>query len=193
MKKIMIATNNKHKVEEFKSILEPMGYEVSSLADLEKPIEIEETGTTFEENALLKAKAIYDIMHIEVISDDSGICINHLHGEPGVYSARFLGEDTDYAYKNHYIIDALKDASDRGAQYVCSIAHVDAQGKQAIYTAKCEGEIASKPIGNNGFGYDPIFYYPPFATTLANVSEQEKNAISHRAKAIQLLMEGMKK
>lgn len=192
MKQILIATKNKHKVEEFSEMLEPLGYEVKSLYDIEQSFDIEETGTTFEENAYIKAKAIYDALHIEVISDDSGLCINHLDGAPGVYSARYLGEDTDYEYKNNYIINELKDAKDRGAQYVCSICHFKSDGTHEIFTGKCVGEIAEKPLGNNGFGYDPIFYYPPFNTTLANVSDEEKNSISHRGEALKMMMKGMK-
>lgn len=192
MKQILIATKNKHKVEEFTEMLEPLGYEVKSLYDIEQIFDIEETGTTFEENAYIKAKAIYDVLHIEVISDDSGLCINHLDGAPGVYSARYLGEDTDYEYKNNYIINELKDAKDRRAQYVCSICHFKSDGTHEIFTGKCEGEIAKQPLGSNGFGYDPIFYYPPFKTTLANVSDEEKNSISHRGKALKMMMKGMK-
>lgn len=192
MKQILIATKNKHKVEEFSEMLAPLGYEVKSLYDIEQTFDIEETGTTFEENAYIKAKAIYDVLHIEVISDDSGLCINHLNGAPGVYSARYLGEDTDYEYKNNYIINELKDAKDRGAQYVCSICHFKSDGTHEIFTGKCEGEIAKQPLGSNGFGYDPIFYYPPFKTTLANVSDEEKNSISHRGEALKMMMKGMK-
>ena len=192
MKQIVIATKNKHKVEEFSHMLAPLGYEVKSLFDIDQDFHIIEDGETFEANAYIKAKAIYDALHIEVISDDSGLCINHLKGAPGVYSARFLGEDTSYEYKNQYIIDQLKDAQDRGAQYVCSICHIKEDGTHAVYTAKCEGEIAKEAIGNKGFGYDPIFYYPPFNTTLANVSEEKKNSISHRGKALEMLMKGMK-
>lgn len=192
MKQMMIATSNRNKVNEFKEMLEPLGYEVKSLLDLAEKIEIVEDGTTFEENAYIKAKTIFDTLHMEVISDDSGLCINHLNGAPGVYSARYLGEDTSYDYKNQYILEELKDAVDRGAQYVCSICHFQMDGTYHIYTGVCEGEIALQAKGNKGFGYDPIFYYPPYHTTLANVSEEEKNAISHRGKAIALLLKGMK-
>lgn len=192
MKQILIATKNKHKVEEFEAMLKPLGYEVKSLLDIDTKVEIEETGTTFEENAYIKAKAMYDILHMEVISDDSGICINHLNGAPGVYSSRYLGEDTDYEYKNNYIIQSLKEAKDRGAQYVCSICHIKEDGTHQIYTGVCEGEIAEEPKGNKGFGYDPIFYYPPFETTLADVEETKKNSISHRAIALEKMLKGMK-
>lgn len=191
MKEILIATKNKHKVEEFKLMLEPLGYEVKSLLDIDETIMIDETGTTFEENAYIKAKTIYDALHMEVISDDSGICINHFNGGPGVYSARFLGEDTDYAFKNKYILNELKDAEDRGAQYVCCICHIDKEGNVHSYEGVCEGLIAKEAKGTHGFGYDPIFYYPPFETTLADVCETKKNAISHRALALQKLLKGM--
>lgn len=192
MKEIWVATQNAHKIKEFKEMLTPLGYIVKSLLDLQTPVTIEETGTTFEENATIKARALYEILHQEVISDDSGICINHFDGQPGVYSARWLGEDTSYDVKNKYIIDTMKEAKDRGAQYVCCICHVDQEGKARVYTGKCEGSIAFAPVGEKGFGYDPIFYYEPFHTTLANVEETEKNAISHRANALSLLLKGMK-
>lgn len=192
MKQIMIATSNAHKVEEFKRMLQPYGYEVRSLLDLDEEIDIEENGTTFEENALIKAKTIYDKLHIEVIADDSGLAVNAMHGEPGIYSARFLGRDTSYDVKNQYIIDQVKDAEDKGAQFVCAIAYIDADGHENVFTGVVEGEIYDHIEGAKGFGYDPIFYYPPFKTTLANVSEDKKNEVSHRGKAIQMLLNYMK-
>ncbi|MCH4285172.1 MULTISPECIES: RdgB/HAM1 family non-canonical purine NTP pyrophosphatase [Bacillota] len=192
MKQIMIATSNAHKVEEFKRMLQPYGYEVRSLLDLDEEIDIEENGTTFEENALIKAKTIYDKLHIEVIADDSGLAVNAMNGEPGIYSARFLGRDTSYDVKNQYIIDQVKDAQDKGAQFVCAIAYIDADGHENVFTGVVEGEIYDHIEGAKGFGYDPIFYYPPFKTTLANVSEDQKNEVSHRGKAIQMLLNYMK-
>lgn len=192
MKQIMIATSNAHKVEEFKRMLQPYGYEVKSLLDLDEEIDIEENGTTFEENALIKAKTIYDKLHIEVIADDSGLAVNAMHGEPGIYSARFLGRDTSYDVKNQYIIDQVKDAEDKGAQFVCAIAYIDADGHENVFTGVVEGEIYDHIEGAKGFGYDPIFYYPPLKTTLANVSEDQKNEVSHRGKAIQMLLNYMK-
>ena len=137
MKQIMIATSNAHKVEEFKRMLQPYGYEVRSLLDLDEEIDIEENGTTFEENALIKAKTIYDKLHIEVIADDSGLAVNAMNGEPGIYSARFLGRDTSYDVKNQYIIDQVKDAQDKGAQFVCAIAYIDADGHENVFTRCC--------------------------------------------------------
>lgn len=192
MKEIMLATNNAHKVEEFQTMLGPLGYHVKSLLDLDYEIDIEETGSTFEENALLKAQAIYDLLHIEVIADDSGLCVNALNGAPGIYSARFMGKDTSYNEKNQYIIEQCKDASDSGAQFVCAIAYVKRDGTHVICKGVVEGQIYHKMEGENGFGYDPIFYYPPYNTTLANVNDTLKNEVSHRGRAIEQLVAYMK-
>lgn len=188
MKPLMIATANAHKVAEFKQMLEPLGYDIKSLLDLKEPIEIEETGTTFEENALIKARTIHECLHIPVISDDSGLAVNAMHGAPGVYSARFMGHDTSYEVKNKAIIEEVKKSEDKGAQFVCAIAYVEADGKEHVFTGVVEGTIAEEIIGAKGFGYDPIFYYPPFQTTLANVSEEQKNSVSHRARALAKLV-----
>lgn len=192
MKPLMIATANAHKVAEFKQMLEPLGFEITSLLDLATPIDIEETGTTFEENALIKARTIYEQLHIPVISDDSGLAVNAMNGAPGVYSARFMGYDTSYDVKNNAIIDAVKQADDNGAQFVCAIAYVEQDGNEHVFTGVVEGLITDTIIGESGFGYDPIFYYPPFETTLANVSEAQKNSVSHRACALAKLIEYMK-
>lgn len=188
MKEIMIATSNAHKVEEFKTMLEPLGYQVKSLLDLPDPIDIEETGTTFQENALIKAKTIQALLHTEVIADDSGLAVNALDGQPGIYSARFMGRDTSYDIKNQYIIDQCKNAADKGCQFVCAIAYVNKDGEEKVFTGIVEGIIAQRMEGAKGFGYDPIFYYPPYQTTLANVSEEKKNAISHRGRALAQLL-----
>lgn len=192
-KKIMIATSNVHKVEEFKTMLEPIGYEVQSLLDFDEQIDIEETGTTFEENALIKATAIYEQLHIDVIADDSGLCVNAMNKEPGIYSARFLGRDTTYDVKNQYIIEQCINALDKGCQFVCAIAYVKANGEQHVFRGEIEGIVADHIEGAKGFGYDPIFYYPPFQTTLANVSEEQKNKVSHRGRALAKLLEFMRK
>lgn len=193
MKKIMIATSNLHKVEEFKMMLEPIGYEVKSLLDLDQKVDIEETGTTFQENAYIKAKALHDVLGIAVIADDSGLAVNAMNGEPGIYSARFLGRDTSYDIKNQYIIDQCKHVDDKGAQFVCAIAYIRDDGSHDVFTGIVEGEIFDHLEGTKGFGYDPIFYYPPFKTTLANVREDQKNAVSHRGKALMELIKYMQK
>ncbi len=184
MKEIMIATSNAHKVEEFKTMLEPLGYQVKSLLDLSETIDIVENGETFQENALIKAKTIYNTLHMEVIADDSGLAVNAMNGEPGIYSARFMGRDTSYDIKNQYIIDFCKDKEDKGCQFICAIAYVDKDGNEKVFTGTVEGIVAERMEGKKGFGYDPLFYYPPYKTTFANVSEEQKNAISHRGRAL---------
>ena len=192
MKQLLIATSNKHKIEEIKQMLQPLGYEVLSLLDIEEKFNIIEDGTTFAQNALIKVRTIYDKLHIPVCSDDSGLMVNALNGAPGVYSARFLGEDTSYDVKNQYIIDQVKDSDDKGAQFVCVIAYKDQEGKEFVFEGVVEGEIYHEQLGSNGFGYDPIFYYPPYQTTTANVSSEMKNAISHRGRALNKFLEHLK-
>lgn len=193
MKKILLATSNAHKVEEFKEMLEPLGYTVTSLLDFDEEFDIEETGTTFEENALIKAKTIHDKLGIEVIADDSGLMVNALDGAPGIYSARFMGKDTSYDIKNQYIIDQCKNADDKRCQFVCAIAYVEENGASHVFTGIVEGIVAEHIEGQKGFGYDPLFYYPPYQTTLANVSEEQKNAVSHRGRALKQFVEFIEK
>ena len=191
MKEIMIATSNAHKVEEFREMLEPLGIQVRSLLDLEEKVEIEETGTTFAENAMIKALSVHERLGIPVISDDSGLEVDAMNKAPGVYSARFMGYDTPYEEKNQYIMDQVKGKT-RTARYVCAIAYVEEDGAGHVFTGVVEGEIADHARGEKGFGYDPIFYYPPYGATLAEVSEEKKNAISHRGRALAQLIAYMK-
>lgn len=191
MKEIMIATSNAHKVEEFREMLEPLGFQVRSLLDLNEQIEIEETGTMFAENAMIKAETVHARLGIPVISDDSGLEVDAMDKAPGVYSARFLGYDTAYEVKNQFIMDQVKGKT-RSARYVCAIAYVEKDGTAHVFTGVVEGEIADHARGDKGFGYDPIFYYPPYAATLAEVSEEQKNAISHRGRALAQLIAYMK-
>ena len=191
MKEIMIATSNAHKVEEFREMLEPLGIQVRSLLDLEEKVEIEETGTTFAENAMIKALSVHERLGIPVISDDSGLEVDAMDKAPGVYSARFLGYDTPYEEKNQYIMDQVKGKT-RTARYVCAIAYVEEDGAGHVFTGVVEGEIADHARGEKGFGYDPIFYYLPYGATLAEVSEEKKNAISHRGRALAQLIAYMK-
>ena len=191
MKELMIATSNAHKVEEFKKTLEPRGIVVKSLLDLEEQFEIEENGTTFEENALIQARSIAKHLDIPVISDDSGLVIDALGGAPGIHSARYLGKDTDYMTKNTIVLSRLADVTGeaRSARFVCAMGLVYPDGKEMTFTGTIEGYIHDKIEGPNGFGYDPIFYYPPFGTTTANVSDEMKNSVSHRGNALKKLME----
>ena len=191
MNEILIATSNSHKVEEFKEMLEPLGYQVRSLKDLPEKIEINETGKTFEENSMIKAMTLHQALGCAVMADDSGLMVDALDGAPGVYSARFMGEDTSYDLKNQYIIDAVK-GKERGAQFVCVISYVEKDGTATSYKGVVRGEINDCILGDKGFGYDPIFYYPPYHTTLANVSEEMKNAVSHRGIALRACVEYLK-
>ena len=178
MKEIIVASTNQGKIKEIKAMLKDIDIEVLSMKDvLEQELEIEETGTTFKENALIKAQTIANIVNKPVLADDSGLEVDALDKQPGIYSARFLGADTSYNIKNQYIIDALKD-KERTARFVCAMALV-IPGQEPILIDKIEGA--------NGFGYDPIFYFPPCQMTSAMMSMEEKNKYSHRAKALKKL------
>lgn len=182
METIWIATGNEHKRQEFEEML-GKDVQVRSLRDLSEDIEIEETGTTFQENALIKARKLHEILKEAVIADDSGLEVDAMDKGPGVYSSRFMGEDTSYDIKNQYIIDTVK-GKERTARFVCSIAWIEKDGTEHVYTGVMEGLINNEIKGTNGFGYDPIFYYPPFGTTNADVPAEQKNACSHRRRAL---------
>ena len=191
MKKIIwIATNNAHKVEEFQAMLKDC--EVKCLKDLDHKINIIEDGTTFEENALIKARTLFNEHMNQLLAMILGLEVDAMDKKPGVYSARFLGEDTSYDIKNQYIIDQVEGKT-RTARYVCVIAYIDENGEEHVYRGECEGLIHDKLEGENGFGYDPIFYYPPFNTTLANVSEEKKNSVSHRGVALEKFLKDWSK
>ena len=179
MKEIIVASTNQGKIKEIKAMLKDIDIEVLSMKDvLEQELEIEETGTTFKENALIKAQTIANIVNKPVLADDSGLEVDALDKQPGIYSARFLGADTSYNIKNQYIIDALKD-KERTARFVCAMALV-IPGQEPIL-------IEETMEGANGFVYDPIFYFPPCQMTSAMRSMEEKNKYSHRAKALKKL------
>ena len=146
--------------------------------------EIEENGTTFEENAVIKAQSVTDRYGIEAISDDSGLSIDAFGGEPGIHSARYLGHDTSYDYKNRVILERMEKESNRNCHYTCAIAVTRPNEEPVVFCDIVECEIAKEPRGENGFGYDPIVYYAPLQKTMAEMTKDEKNAISHRGKAI---------
>ena len=184
MKEIIVASTNQGKIKEIKAMLKDIDIEVLSMKDvLEQELEIEETGTTFKENALIKAQTIANIVNKPVLADDSGLEVDALDKQPGIYSARFLGADTSYNIKNQYIIDALKD-KERTARFVCAMALVIPGQEPILIEETMEGLINDKIEGANGFGYDPIFYFPPCQMTSAM---EEKNKYSHRAKALKKL------
>ena len=189
MKDIMIATSNKGKVREYKSLLEPLGYAVHDLSELD-PIEIDENGSTFQENALIKAKSIKDKCNMTVIADDSGLEIDALNKEPGIHSARYL-EGHDYSYKNKVLLERMKGKTDRTARFVCAIALCDETGDH-LFTGVMEGKINEQAAGDNGFGYDPIFLVEQFGKTSAQLTMEQKNSVSHRGIATRELLDYLK-
>lgn len=196
MMKIVFATKNKGKKREINEIMRPLGLEIKTLDEMDINISIEENGETFEDNALIKAREVakYTGLNEIVIADDSGLEIDYLNKEPGVHSARFMGEDTSYDLKNQYFVNQLRDAVDeeRTARFVCAIGIVFPDGEETVFRATMEGHIAKEPFGENGFGYDPIFYLKEFGKTSAQLSSDEKNQISHRGKALQVAMSKIK-
>ncbi len=187
MKQLIVASTNKGKIKEIKAMLKDINIEVLAMNEvLDQEIDIEENGKTFKENALIKAKTIADIINKPVLADDSGLEVDALNKQPGIYSARFLGHDTSYEIKNQYIIDAVKD-KDKSARFVCAMALVIPNHEPILIEETMEGLINDIIEGENGFGYDPIFYFPPCKMTSAMMSMEEKNQHSHRAKALKRL------
>lgn len=186
-KKIIFATSNEGKMKEIRMILEGMDVEVLSLKQAGIDIEIEETGKTFKENAILKAKTIAKTCGEIVLADDSGLEIDFLNKEPGIYSARYMGEDTSYRVKNANLIERLQGVPDerRTARFVCAIAAVFPNGDIITTQDTLEGIIGHEEKGKNGFGYDPIFYLPEYHCTAAELTVEQKNKLSHRGKALQ--------
>lgn len=187
--KVIFASNNAGKIREVKEIMQDFGKEILSLEEAGIHTDIEENGTTFEENALIKCRAIHEMTGAMVLADDSGLEIDYLNKEPGVYSARYLGHDTPYDIKNQIILDRLKEAEGpaRSTRYVCAMAAVLPDGREYTALGTIEGLISQEPAGNGGFGYDPIFLVPEYSKTMAELPPDEKNAISHRGRALRAL------
>ena len=192
---IILATNNKSKVKEISEMMSGSDITFESLADAGINVEVEETGTTFEENALLKAREICKLSGKPTISDDSGLEIDALDGAPGIYSSRFMGEDTSYDIKNNALIEKLENVADpdRTARFRCCMALVLPDGREFVAEGAMEGIIAREPKGINGFGYDPILFIPEYNRTSAELSSEEKNNISHRGEALRKMIEVIKK
>lgn len=198
IRRIIFATGNAGKMREIRSILEDMGIEILSMKEAGIQLDIEENGSSYEENALIKARAVAGCVTTEktaVLSDDSGLEIDYLNGEPGIFSARYLGEDTSYSIKNGNLIERLKgvEENQRTARFVCAIAAVLPDGTECTVRDCIEGRIADEEKGEHGFGYDPIFYVPQFGKTTAELTEEEKNQVSHRGKALRLMKEELEK
>lgn len=189
MKQLVIASNNAGKLREIREILAPFGIEAISQRAAGFDAEVEETGTTFAENAKLKAQAVYAVLHHPVIADDSGLEIDALDGAPGVYSHRFAGENATDAQRMEKVLELLGDLppEKRTARFVCVLCYLDENGKEQLFSGTCEGRIGTQPLGENGFGYDPVFCVGE--KTMAQMTEDEKNRISHRGNALSKLQE----
>lgn len=189
MKRIIFATGNQGKMVEIREILKDLDAEVISMKEAGVKADIVEDGKTFEENAVIKAKAICELTGEIVLADDSGLEIDYLNKEPGVYSARYMGEDTSYHIKNANLVERLAGVPDeeRTARFVCVIAAAFPDGTVKTVRAAMEGRIGYEEQGENGFGYDPIFYLPEYGCTSAQLSLEEKNKISHRGKALRAI------
>lgn len=193
-RQIVFATGNEGKMREIRAILADIGCEILSMKEAGIQADIVENGTTFEENAVIKAKAVASYTDAIVLADDSGLEIDYLNGEPGIYSARYLGEDTSYRVKNQNLIDRLQGVPDekRTARFVCAIAAAFPDGTSVVARGTIEGRIGYEERGEGGFGYDPIFYVPEYGRSTAELSAEEKNAISHRGKALRRMKEELK-
>lgn len=188
-RKIIFATGNMDKMREIREILGGLDADILSMKEAGISLDIEENGTTFEENAVIKAKAVAGAVNEIVLADDSGLEIDYLNKEPGVYSARYMGEDTSYEVKNQALLKRLADVpkKQRTARFVCAVAAVFPEGEVVVKRGTVEGYIGEKPEGENGFGYDPIFYVEEYGCSTAALSREEKNAISHRGNALRMI------
>lgn len=187
MKRIVFATGNENKMKEIRMILEDLGMEILSMKEAGVDVDIVEDGASFEENAEIKARAVARVLTNDIVlADDSGLEIDYLDKAPGIYSARFAGEDTSYDIKNNILLDRMEGVPDeeRTARFVCAVAAVFPDGTVDVVRETIEGRVAYEPVGDNGFGYDPIFYVPEYGCTTAQMSPEQKNELSHRGKAL---------
>ena len=193
--KVVLASKNKHKLAEISKITEKFDMELVLESELGVDIDVEETGSTFEENSFLKANAVMQATGLPALADDSGIAVDALNGEPGIYSARYGFDDTlDDAGRVQLLLRNMEAVPDgkRQAQFVCVITLVTPEGNTIQARGEVHGEVLRETRGEGGFGYDPVFYYPPFGKTLAQVSAGEKNRVSHRAKALNIFYDKLK-
>lgn len=195
MDKIIFATGNAGKMKEVREILKDLNVEVLSMKEAGIQADVEENGKTFQENAVIKAREIMKISGEVVLADDSGLEIDYLNKEPGIYSARYMGEDTSYQIKNANLIERLEGVPDekRTARFVCAIAAAFPDGTVETTEGTIEGRIGYEEKGENGFGYDPIFYVPEFGCTTAELTGEQKNQVSHRGKALEAMKEILRK
>ena len=191
--KAVLASHNKKKMAEMRAILSELGVEILSQADVGVDIEPEETGTTFEENALIKAEAIMQATGLPAIADDSGLVVDALNGEPGVYSARYGGEGLDDTGRWQLLLKNMEGKENRACRFVSVICCAFPDGSQLMTRGECHGVVAEGPRGEGGFGYDPVFWLPEKGKSMAELSPEEKNSISHRGNALRVFKEELEK
>ena len=192
--KLILASNNANKLKEFRSLVADLDIELLSQKEAGCDFEVEETGTTFEENAYLKAFAVTEATGIAAVADDSGLCVDALGGEPGIYSARYgLGHAASDEERYRYLLQKMEGVEDRSARFVCCICCTFPDGSVIRSRGECEGEILLAPKGQNGFGYDPVFHPLCLNKSMAELNPEEKNAISHRGKALRAFIEELRK
>lgn len=185
--RIIVATKNENKIREISEMLSPLGFEVISQTNAGINIDVEETGDTFLKNALIKARAVSLICDDYVLADDSGLCVDALDGRPGVYSARYAGDGASDSQKIEKLLGELGDEPNRSAKFVTSMAFITPEGKEITTSGKVCGRILKEPTGNNGFGYDPVFYCDELEKSFAEATPEEKNSVSHRGRALKAL------
>ena len=193
--KVVLASKNPHKLVEISRITEKFGFELILQSELGVDIDVEETGTTFEENSFIKAQAVMEATGLPALADDSGIAVDALNGEPGIYSARYgFDESLDDHGRMMLLLKNTENVPDgqRQAKFVCVITMVTPEGEVIQARGEIHGELLREPHGENGFGYDPIFYYPPYGMTTAEMSAEDKNKVSHRANALKVFYEKLK-
>ncbi|MCD8181328.1 MAG: XTP/dITP diphosphatase [Firmicutes bacterium] len=190
--KAIAATKNKGKIREMREILSPLGFDVVSQQEIEIDIDVEETGDTFEKNALIKARAVAMVCDYPVLADDSGICVDALGGAPGVRSARYAGDNATDADRINKMLAEIGGSENRGAKFVTAVAFIFPDGKEITASGEVKGHITKEPMGDNGFGYDPIFYCDELGKTFAQSSDDEKNSVSHRGRALKNLYDKLK-
>lgn len=195
LSKLIVATNNKNKTKEIKEILKEFPIEIKDLKDENIDVDIEETGSTFEENAMIKAREIYQLTGAIVIADDSGLEVDKLDGAPGIYSARFSGVGAKDEDNNKKLLSLLEgvEEQDRTGRFVCAIAIVFSDGSSTVVRGECEGKVAFSPMGEGGFGYDPLFIPNGYSQSFGQLSREMKNSISHRSKALQKVRDILRK
>ena len=191
--KVILASKNQHKLTELSAILSQLGFEIALESEYGLDIDVEETGTTFEENSFLKADAVMKASGLPVLADDSGLMVDALDGAPGVYSARY-GHKASDKERTAYLLENMKDVPEerRGAKFVCVITCLFPDGRKIVARGECPGVIARAPHGENGFGYDPLFYYEPLKKSFAQLTPEEKNSVSHRRRALESLCDKLR-